>query len=54
MTANQKLIAKLETLEKRAATLAANAKTYTEQGRAGSLKATARHLRASLVAQGIL
>ena len=54
MNQNQKLITKLIALEKRAATLSAKAKTYTEISHANTMKFNARMQRAALVAQGIL
>jgi hypothetical protein len=54
MNQDSKLIKMLETLEKRASTLKANAKTFTQVGRANALQANARILRASLKSQGII
>ena len=54
MNTNAKLVKKLETLEKRAATMTATAKTYTEIGRANALRATVRDMRGALQAQGII
>ena len=54
MNTNAKLVKNLKTLEKRAATLTAKAKTYTEIGRANALRATVRIMRGALQAQGII
>lgn len=54
MNTNAKLVKKLETLEKRAATMTATAKTYTEIGRANALRATVRIMRGALQAQGVI
>lgn len=54
MNYNAQIIKKLETLEKRANTLKANAKTFTKIGTANALQANARILRAALKAQGII